>query len=281
MNLHRSEPSFICGICGESFFTPNGLRYHNCVKKRKRPEMDYRMFDARHCRFCDRKFASCDENKEHSCEYAHVDDVKLVHCRVCMKIVKKSIFNGHMETHSEIPWVCKICDKVVATSRALKLHTMTHSTEKPLKCTDCDETFMSKVVLDHHMRFHGKGPKFMQCETCFKEFSTKITLKSHIEKVHLDISKCEVCKEMFSSREILKEHIQSTHAPSICLVCERSFALPRYLKMHMKLHSSNDDGSRINCQFCSKSQLLKNLKNHVYKAHPTLFQLWMSENPDY
>lgn len=281
MNLHRSRPSFICSTCGEKFFTPNGIRAHNCDKKRKRPDIDFRVNDTRYCRFCDQKFASFDDNKAHKCEFAHAENSKLVICRFCGKTLKRLAFNRHMEIHSNIPWICEICNKKLATSRALKLHFTTHSGNKPYKCSECAETFISKIVLDRHMRFHGQAPKLSRCEFCFKELSTELSLKSHIQRVHSESSQCELCKEKFPNKETLKDHIQSTHPPSSCNVCGKSFSLPRYLKMHMKLHFDNADGNKINCQICLKSQLMKNLKSHVYRSHPEQFDTWVNENPNY
>lgn len=271
MNLHRSRPSFICPTCGEKFFTPNGIRSHNCDKKRKRPEIDFRVNDTRHCRFCDKKFASFDENKAHNCEFSHPDDPKLIICRICEKKVKKIAFNRHMEIHSNVDWICEICNKKLATARALKLHFTTHSGNKPYKCPECSETFISKIVLDRHSRFHGRPPKLSRCEFCFKELSTELSLKSHIQRLHSSTSQCELCREKFESKEILKNHIKATHPPSTCEFCGKSFALPRYLKMHLKLHVEGEEEGKINCQICSKPQLMRNLKSHVYRAHPEQF----------
>lgn len=127
MNLHRGETSFICSSCGEKFFTPNGIRAHKCDKKRKRPEIDFRTNDLRICRFCDSRFSSYDENKAHKCRYAHPSDPKLIVCRCCGKILNRLAFNRHMEIHSGVNWVCGICQKNLATQRALKVHMTTHS----------------------------------------------------------------------------------------------------------------------------------------------------------
>lgn len=128
MNLHRGHSSFICPSCGEKFFTPNGIRSHRCCdKKRKRPLHDFRTNDMRHCRFCDIRFASLDENKAHECEFACPDNPKMVYCRCCGKLLNRLAFNRHMEIHSGVNWVCGICNKNLATQRALKVHMTTHS----------------------------------------------------------------------------------------------------------------------------------------------------------
>lgn len=153
---------------------------------------------------------------------------------------------------------------------------------KPYKCPECPETFISKIVLDRHMRFHGRPIKLFRCEFCFKQLSTDLSLKSHIQRVHSSFSQCELCKEKFDNKEHLKDHIQSSHPSSDCSICGKIFALPRYLQMHMKLHFNNNGGEeRINCQICSRSQLTRNLKSHIYRAHGEQFEKWTKEFPNF
>lgn len=119
MSLHTGDTCYICENCGEKFFTPNGIKGHSCEKKRRRPEVDFRTYDMRYCRFCDTRFSSLDENKAHVCVYQHPDESKMVFCRCCGKILAKLAFNRHMETHSGVDWICTICDRKLATERAL------------------------------------------------------------------------------------------------------------------------------------------------------------------
>jgi len=124
----------------------NSFTGHSCEKKRRRPEKDFRTYDMRYCRFCDQRFSSLDENKAHKCEFQHPDDQKLVFCRCCGKALAKLgtnqlillnfllisqfidlAFNRHMETHSGVDWICGICNRKLATERALKTHLTTHT----------------------------------------------------------------------------------------------------------------------------------------------------------
>jgi KRAB domain-containing zinc finger protein len=279
ISLHTGETCYICENCGEKFYTPNGIKNHNCEKKRKRPEKDFRTYDQRHCRFCDLNFISLDEKKAHQCAYENSCDPKTVYCRFCGKLLNKLAYNRHIEIHSSKDWICNICDRKLATERALKVHITTHTGNKPYKCQHCSETFINKVVLDRHMRFHGGIARVFKCEFCPKELSSDTSLKSHIQRVHRTSAQCELCKEIFPTRDHMKDHLNAFHEPSICQYCNKSFALPRYLKMHEKLH--NDDlTTKIQCQFCSKLLIMKYIKPHIYRTHPQHFDAWQTANPN-
>lgn len=105
--------------------------------------------------------------------------------------------------------------------------------ERPFKCTSpgCNESFVTRTVLNFHMRYHGEAQKLFRCEFCFKELTSEYSLKGHINRLHKPTSQCELCKLEFSSRDILKDHMITAHGPSVCKTCGKTFVLPRYLKV--------------------------------------------------
>jgi KRAB domain-containing zinc finger protein len=154
----------------------------------------------------------------------------------------------------------------------------THSGNKPYKCKLCPESFINKVVLDHHMRFHGVTIKTFQCNFCSKQLCSETSLKNHIQRLHKSISQCELCKQEFQNRDLLRQHLQEEHKPSVCQVCDKSFVLPRYLKMHEKLHFEGDL-PRIQCSVCSKVLGIKSIRAHVFRQHQDQFDAWKRANP--
>lgn len=123
-----------------------------------------------------------------------------------------------MEVHDTNDHICSICGRQLATARALKVHTTTHTGNKPYPCTKCNQSFINKNVLDRHMRFHGVSIAVFKCHVCFRQLSTETSLKSHLKRLHNPNVFCELCKLEFPDREVLRHHLTTAHEPSVCLV---------------------------------------------------------------
>lgn len=233
MNMHLNIPFAICENCGLQFFSPSGAKNHSCNRDRD----DHRSIDSRHCRYCNNQFSSSLEKKSHNCEF-QIDQKHKI-CRVCRKIIPKSSFNHHMETHSEELVYCEVCNRQFSNKRCLKVHMLTHKEDKPFHCDQCPETFISKRCLEYHKRFHGeKLEKTFKCEYCFTTLCSEFSLKNHIQRKHSLAALCEICKAECATKESLKEHIKSSHNPFPCSVCSKSFMLPRYLKVNIYFYES-------------------------------------------
>lgn len=76
-------------------------------------------------------------------------------------------------------FVCPLCDKVLLSSYALKLHEGVHAGRKPFKCAQCQRSFSQKSHLTVHGRSHDGDKPFM-CPTCGQCFSISSNLKRHL-----------------------------------------------------------------------------------------------------
>lgn len=202
----------------------------------------------------------------------------------------------------EKDWVCGFCNKKLSDEAGLNIHrecalqfdpesifpelyflVTTHTGDRPFKCPyeGCGQSFISKLLLVRHSRFHGAEIPVYTCQICNKEVASKYHLKSHM-KIHSDIVECQLCKMEFETRDALKEHYQESHQPYHCAYCDKTFTLPRYLKMHEKLH--NPIEKVFKCEFClgNKTGFTKFtlLTNHVFKVHTENFDEWKQTNQE-
>ena len=121
LDSHR----FICQTCGEKYTTHTGILKHACLnKKRKRPEVDFRIFDVRHCKYCGLAFETLEANKAHICEYQFASDPKMFRCRFCLMEMSKNSYNKHMNRHVEPSkeWICGFCNKKLSDEVGLNIH---------------------------------------------------------------------------------------------------------------------------------------------------------------
>ncbi len=89
-----------------------------------------------------------------------------------------------------------------------------------------------------------------RCAKCLKVFSSKYTLKSHIE-THLGIHQCLFCNKGFISRCHLFDHYRThiNEKPHFCDLCDKTFAHVSHVSSHMKSHTVEKPFS---CNVCRK-----------------------------
>ena len=76
------------------------------------------------------------------------------------------MFHTGEKTHQ-----CSHCEKAFISKGVLQQHIRTHTEEKPYHCSHCEKT-LDKSKLDTHMRTHT-GEKTYQCTQCEKAFCTE------------------------------------------------------------------------------------------------------------
>ncbi|XP_076014436.1 zinc finger protein PLAG1 [Genypterus blacodes] len=141
---------------------------------------------------------------------------------------------------------CQVCQKAFNSVEKLKVHSYSHTGERPYRCShpDCTKAFVSKYKLLRHMATHSP------------------------EKNH----KCSYCEKMFHRKDHLKNHLH-THDPYkeafTCQECGKSYNTKLGFKRHLALHAANSGD--LTCQVClqpfpSTAVLLEHLKTHAGKS---------------
>lgn len=227
MNIHLKIPYAVCNICGAQCFSPSGWKKHSCFRKIDQPNL--KIIDTLFCRYCNNRFPSAMEKKTHKCDF-QIDRFKKI-CRVCKKVISKNSFNHHMQTHSQEIHSCNVCGKEFNNKRCLKVHLQQHEATRRYQCDKCPSSFVNKSTLEHHKRFHGEeASKRFTCDHCGRTLCSDFSLRGHIQRNHSTSKICEICKFEAPDKQLMKEHMK-IHGTFSCTICNKSFALPRYLRV--------------------------------------------------
>jgi len=123
-----------------------------------------------------------------------------------------------------------------------------------IECKVCGVYFGNKVEFIKHKKIAHKRPQSFKCEECSSEFTSKQTLKSHMQSVHEGIKKvCSLCLKPVAdlARHIRTQHKNEGKREFACDLCQISFrtnfSLQRHKEtVHLKVKSWF-------CDLCEKS----------------------------
>ncbi|XP_020300192.1 zinc finger protein 2 homolog [Pseudomyrmex gracilis] len=228
------------------------------------------------CNYCDKQFAKKFYWQQH--ERSHTGE-KPYQCIVCGRaFAQKSNVKKHMSSHKVWPgtaihslppeappdgnidrtYHCQFCKETFDSYKALKGHLIiSHLELKVYKCvqSNCSMMFSELDEFIKHTRSH-KCSEY-RCHVCGEVFSTLSDLGRH-QYVH-SVQKqkttekfycCSVCKSSFSNLEALQHHQETTTHDYTCLQCGKSFLIERFLRRHLKTHSTS---AKFICEDCGKA----------------------------
>ena len=141
----------------------------------------------------------------------------------------------------------------------------------PRNCMLCDKIFLGKDNWNkHQIEYHVSG-NFETCNTCYRRFSKKRSLNTHIREAHNDLqikAKCDICDKVLDNRNKLKIHNNLNHVEKSfkCTICADAFTYKKLLELHVgRKHLRSRD---FPCKECPKKFFCENdVKTHVVQVH--------------
>lgn len=151
------------------------------------------------------------------------------------------------------PLQCVICGLMTNGPSAMEIHMRSHTGERPFVCTSCGAKYSSKGSLKRHIETsHSTRERKFTCETCGSSFFRKNDIISHL-RVHTDERPyvCPFCSKRFRQIATRNRHqkIHTGEKPFSCHICNKKFAYRSLLKKHQSVHS---DERKYSCHLCNK-----------------------------
>ena len=146
----------MCSICKQELTTTQSLRAH-IISKHMKAKSPFK------CQECEETFGSSYTLKMHLRK--HSCSSKKYRCRTCTKeYTSVGHYNEHMDTHSGRHFICPWCSKVFQHKKNLKAHQQEACDKRPTE---------------------EPAPERNQCTSCYRSYTYKRDLQSHIKKKHL------------------------------------------------------------------------------------------------
>lgn len=252
-----------CKICGIIFETPRKRFEHE--KNAHNMEFKYS------CTNCSQTFFRNDYLLKHleSCgrtkKIEENDNINIVMaCGICNFIFKRQeTFQKHLKT-------AHVDAKIDDTCYIEKAEMFTENKKKNCeeKCEICQREFSTKISLKRHMdKIHQKS--LIQCEKCDESFIHQSTLDYHMVKKHgkKRSFNCEICDYACDKKVRFNAHMAKHKDPDFkfkCPICQQEFNSYDTMTLHRGRHKLQIP---YICEYCQKQFILKNSYVNHLKLH--------------
>lgn len=230
-------------------------------------------------------------NEEFEMKYFFMNHLQEIHSRTQIPkgIINEKLKptgNGHME--------CLDCNKIFSSKETAREHYKKLHLEIRFTCTICSMGFTAESYMKKHMKAAHMLPKTVENELnkkheweivkvnedghyCCKTFSSLTTAKIHHTNVHMTDQNdqkfiCKVCNKDFAVEKYMKTHMKEMHVNKKtfkCEICLKDCRSKRSFVSHIhKMHNADKNGNNFQCKICSEVFTVKyNLKNHIAEVH--------------
>ncbi|XP_052227826.1 zinc finger protein 62-like isoform X3 [Dreissena polymorpha] len=211
------------------------------------------------CSACNLYFKTLQEQEEHK----QVKHPKEYQCKQCdrkynyLLSLRQHMQVAHRKPCEQLRFECSVCGKSFPTKGRLKVHMVSHSSERPFTCDLCGLSFKSHDALKTHSMYIHEGlprkpyVRKYTCEYCAVTFNSGTTLKEHILRKHTENAefrhKCDICDQSFCRPVRLEAHKNKDHfnrKPYTCSHCNKGFFIEYDCKRHMSRCSKEKDRNK-------------------------------------
>ena len=150
------------------------------------------------CGRCDATFASGTKLRRHCEELVNdcsCSPIQSFICRFCyLAFTDLDLYLSHCSKHIRVKvrHKCDQCDKTYARVTMLNEHKLTHASEHPFQCHDCNKLFTRKSGLTKHKRLCHDGQRPYKCQECGRTFTESSSLNSHM-LIHTGEKPLQMC----------------------------------------------------------------------------------------
>ncbi|XP_067305542.1 zinc finger protein PLAG1 [Pseudorasbora parva] len=201
-------------------------------------------------------------------------------CQLCEKAFNSlEKLKVHSYSHTgERPYRCTHtdCTKAFVSKYKLLRHMATHSPEKTHKCSYCEKMFHRKDHLKNHLHTHDPNKEAFSCGECGKSYNTKLGFRRHqaLHAAHRGDLTCQVCLQPYPSTPVLLEHLRGHAGKSATATKEKRHQCDQcerrfYTRKDVRRHLVVHTGRKdFLCQYCAQRFGRKDhLTRHVKKSH--------------
>ncbi|XP_059481559.1 PR domain zinc finger protein 5-like [Neocloeon triangulifer] len=229
--------------------------------------------DAIRCNFsqlCLTYFKTIEERDDHIKQLHFKSKSKIrfecPYCPYSISGFEKKTLHYHVKAkHSDVAMKCQMisCGQYFKTRTDLEHHFESKhkriEERKKFKCTFCDyKTYTQDQLLCHESKYHQLVITTIQCPKCPEHFSSKKSLKNHINSKH-KYRECPSCNLNISFRSF-RYHLKK----QVCTICQTGIECQEQCRMHRQVCKP----LYYNCDVCSEVfQKACFLKYHVNSKH--------------